>query len=72
MAAYNHNEFQEFTYDYKHFMYQTYYVYIDKDYDPCFLMFSKKNIIIFWQFTLEKSVNAIICDVIHIRKKICV
>lgn len=28
-------------------MYQTYYVYIDKDYDPCFLMFSKKNIIIF-------------------------
>lgn len=40
-------------------MYQTYYVYIDKDYDPCFLMFSKKNIIIFWHFTLEKSVNAI-------------
>lgn len=53
-------------------MYQTYYVYIDKDYDLCFLMFSKKNINIFWQFTLEKSVFAIICDVIHIRKKICV
>lgn len=53
-------------------MYQTYYVYIDKDYDPCFLMFSKKNIIIFWQFTLEKSVNAIICDVKHIHKVICV
>lgn len=70
MAAYNHNEFQEFTL--QTFYVSNVYVYIDKDYDPCFLMFSKKNIIIFWQFTLEKSVNAIICDVIHIHKVICV